>query len=193
MVKKSILYFSNPGEENTDHTLKEAKIRADELGIKDIVVASTRGNTAVKVLEVFRDYNVVVIPHVTGLRQPGVQTMSNEIQEKIQEAGGKIVIMTHTFSGVNRAIQSKFDTMFPVGIIAQTLRMFGQGMKVVVEIVAMAMDAGEISANKDVIAIAGSSRGADTAVVIKPANAHRLFDMVIKEIIVKPSSLEKKN
>jgi hypothetical protein len=79
--------------------------------------------------------------------------------------------------------------MFPVGIIAQVLRMFGQGMKVVVEIVAMAADAGVIPVDKDVIAIGGSHRGADTAVVISPANAHRLFDIVVKEIITKPSSI----
>jgi hypothetical protein len=93
------------------------------------------------------------------------------------------------FSGVDRAIQARFDTVYPVGIIAQTLRMFGQGMKVVAEIVAMAADAGAIPADKDVVAISGTGRGADTAVVISPANAHRFFDMVIKEIIVKPSSL----
>jgi hypothetical protein len=53
----------------------------------------------------------------------------------------------------------------------------------------MAADAGVIPADKDVVAIAGTGRGADTAVVITPANAHRFFDMVIKEIIVKPNSL----
>ena len=67
--------------------------------------------------------------------------------------------------------------------------MFGSGMKVVVEIAAMATDAGMIPADKDIIVIAGSGRGADTAVVIKPANAHNLFDMVIREIIAKPSNL----
>lgn len=188
-LKKSVLYFPGPGEVNTDETLKEAKIRADELGIKYIVVASTRGNTAVKALEVFKGNSVVVVPHVTGLKEPGVQELSNEIQEKIRASGGKIVIATHAFSGVNRATQAKFDTMFPVGIIAQTLRIFSQGTKVAVEIVAMATDAGETPADKDVIAIAGSGRGADTAVVIKPANSHRLFDMVIKEIIAKPCQL----
>ena len=188
-LKKSVLYFPGSGEVNTDETLKEAKIRAEELGIKHIVVASTRGNTALKALAVFKGNSVVVVPHVTGLREPGVQELSNEIQEKIRASGGKIVITTHAFSGVNRAIQAKFETMFPVGIIAQTLRMFGQGTKVVVEIVAMATDAGVIPADEDVIAIAGSGRGADTAVVIKPANSHRLFDMVIKEIIAKPCQL----
>jgi hypothetical protein len=189
MAKKSILYYSSTGEVNTDQTLSEAKHRADELGITDIVVASTRGNTAVKALEVFKGYNLIVVPHVTGLRKPGVQEMSDDVQEKIRTAGGKVVIATHVFSGVDRAIQARFDTVYPAGIIAQTLRMFGQGMKVVVEIVAMAADAGVIPADKDVVAIAGTGRGADTAVVITPANAHRFFEMAIKEIIVKPNSL----
>jgi len=189
MAKKSILYYSSTGEVNTDQTLSEAKHRADELGITDIVVASTRGNTAVKALEVFKGYNLIVVPHVTGLRKPGVQEMSDDVQEKIRTAGGKVVIATHVFSGVDRAIQARFDTVYPAGIIAQPLRMFGQGMKVVVEIVAMAADAGVIPADKDVVAIAGTGRGADTAVVITPANAHRFFEMAIKEIIVKPNSL----
>jgi hypothetical protein len=127
---------------------------------------------------------------VTGLRNPGVQEMSAEMQARIRDGGGRIIIASHTFLGVDRAIQSRFDTVYPAGIIAQTLRMFGQGMKVVVEIVAMAADAGAIPIDTAVIAIAGSHRGADTAVVIKPANSHRLFDMEIKEIIVKPRTLK---
>lgn len=184
--KKTILYFSNPGEINSDETLKAAKDRAKDLDIKDIVIASTRGNAALKAIEVFKSYNVVIVPHVTGLRDPGIQELSNEIREKILANGGKIVIAGHAFSGIDRAIQAKFDTVFPAGIIAQTLKLFGQGMKVVLEIAAMAADAGVIPIDKDVIAIAGSGRGADTAVVIKPANSHRFFDMAIKEIIAKP-------
>ena len=95
----------------------------------------------------------------------------------------------HVFAGAGRAIRSKFDTVTPAEVIAQTLRLFGQGMKVVVECASMAADAGLIPADKDIISVAGSSRGADTAVVIKPANSHRLFDMVVREIIAKPSSL----
>jgi hypothetical protein len=187
MPRKEILYFESPGEVNTDETLKIAKERADELGIRDVVVASTRGGTGVKAVELFRGYNVVVVPHVTGQREPGQQELTEENMKKIEKAGGKNVIAAHTFSGVNRAIQVKWETMYPSGIIAQTLRLFGQGMKVVVEIAAMASDAGAIPADKDILVIAGSSRGADTAVIIKPANSHRLFDMVVKEIIAKPN------
>lgn len=188
-MKKTTLYFTGPGEVNADETLKVAKERADELGIKNVIVASTRGATGLKTTELFKGYNVVVVPHVTGLREPGVQELSNEVAEKIKAADGKIVIAAHTFSGINRAIQAKWETMYPAGIIAQTLRMFGQGMKVVVEIAAMAADAGVIPADEDVLVIAGSGRGADTAVVMKPANSHRLFDSVVKEIIAKPRAL----
>jgi hypothetical protein len=186
--KKSILYFEGPGD-YTDETLIASKERADELGIKDIVVASTEGTTALKTVDAFKGYNVVVVTHVTGYQEPGGQEVSEEREKKIREAGGRILTAAHAFSGVNRAIAQKFDTVYPAGIIAQTLRLFCQGMKVVVEMTAMAADAGLIPADKDVVAISGSHRGADTAVVIKPANSHNLFDIVVKEIICKPGNL----
>lgn len=189
MPRKEILYFSQSGEVNSDETLKIAWERTEELGIKNVVVASTRGNTGVKTVDYFKGYNVIVVPHVTGLREPGQQELTDENKKKIEEKGGIVVIAAHSFSGINRAIQAKWDTMYPAGIMAQTLRLFGQGMKVVVEIAAMAADAGIIPVDKDVLVIAGSGRGADTAVILRPANSHRIFDMVIREIIAKPSHL----
>jgi len=186
--KKSILYFQGPGD-HTDETLKASKERAEELGIKDIVVASTEGTTGLKAVDVFKGYNVVIVTHVAGYKEPGGQEVSEERMEKIREVGGKILTAAHAFSGVSQAIRKKFETVYPAGIIAQTLRLFSQGMKVVVEITAMAADAGLIPADKDVVVIAGSHRGADTAVVIKPANSRDIFDMVVKEIICKPGNL----
>ena len=187
-TKKSILYFPGPGD-HTDETLKAAKERADELSIRNIVVSSTEGTTALKALDVFKGYNVVVVTHVTGYKEPGELEVSDETAEKIRARGGKIVTAAHAFSGVNQAIRNKFDTVYPAGIIAQTLKLFSQGMKVVVETTAMATDAGLIAPDRDAIAIAGSHRGADTAVVIKPANSRAIFDMVVKEIICKPGNL----
>jgi hypothetical protein len=70
---KSTIYFSSPGEVDTEETLKAALERAKELGVKDVVVASTRGSTGLKAVEVFQGFNVVVVPHVWGLRGVGVQ------------------------------------------------------------------------------------------------------------------------
>jgi len=50
----------------------------------------------------------------------------------------------------------------------------------------MAADAGLISTDKDMIAIAGTGKGADTALRILPANASRFFELRTKEVIAKP-------
>jgi len=41
-------YFENPGKENTEAVLDITRQRAEERGIKTILVASTTGETAVK-------------------------------------------------------------------------------------------------------------------------------------------------
>ena len=51
-MESKTIYFENPGRENTEEVLRSVKQRAEELGIKTIVVASTVGNTAVKATEV---------------------------------------------------------------------------------------------------------------------------------------------
>jgi hypothetical protein len=50
----------------------------------------------------------------------------------------------------------------------------------------MAADSGLIPIDEDVVAIAGTGRGADTALRIQPANSSRFFHLKIREIIAKP-------
>jgi hypothetical protein len=92
-------------------------------------------------------------------------------------------------SGVERAVAKKHGGIYPALLIADTLRLFGQGTKVAVEISIMAADAGALS-GADIIAIGGTARGADAALVLKPANQTDLFDMRIREIICKPRQFE---
>lgn len=156
------------------------------MGIRDIVIATSRGITGAKASEVFKGFNLVVVAHFTGFKEPGFQELTEENRRTIERNGGKILICTHLFMGVERAIKATFNTAYPAEIMAQTLRLFGQGTKVAVETVAMAADAGLIPIDKDVIGIAGTSMGVDTALVIKPANSTKLFDVVIREVIAKP-------
>jgi hypothetical protein len=83
-------------------------------------------------------------------------------------------------------MRKKYNTFVLGEVIADALRIFGQGIKVVCEMAAMAADAGFVRTDEDIIAVAGSGRGADTAVVITPANTHDFFDMRIREILCKP-------
>lgn len=185
-IKKSIVYFSRPGKENTEDTLNAAKERAVELGIDTILVASTGGATAVRAAEHFRGFKLVVVCHSTGLREPDVQEMDPEARSAVEAMGGVVHIATHAFGGVGRSIRNKFNTYQTEEIIAQTLRIFGEGLKVVCEIALMAADAGLVRTDREVVCIAGTGHGADTAVVLQPVNAQKFLDMKIKEIICKP-------
>jgi hypothetical protein len=49
----------------------------------------------------------------------------------------------------------------------------------------MACDAGLIPP-EEVIAVAGTGRGADTAAIVKAESSNRFFDIKIREIIIKP-------
>ena len=180
------VYFENPGSENTEEVLRIAKQRAEELGIKTILVASTRGDTAARAMEVFNKSRVIVVSHATGMREPNTHEFTEENRKMVESKGATILTTTHAFGGLSRAMRKKFN-MYVLGeVIADTLRIFGQGMKVVCEISMMAADSGLVRTDEDVIAIAGSSRGADTAVVLKPVNTHAFFDLKIKEILCKP-------
>jgi hypothetical protein len=179
-------YFEKPDKENTQRTFELAKRRAEELGVKTILVASTRGETGVKACEVFQGYDVVVVTHSTGFKEPDFQELTDENRAAIEAAGGKILTCQHAFGGVGRAVRKQLGTYELEELIAYTLRLFGEGMKVAVEICLMAADAGLVRTDEPVIAIAGTGKGADTAVVLKPANAQAFFDLRVLEILCKP-------
>jgi hypothetical protein len=190
-MESTITYFDKPGgEENTDRTLALARRRAEELGIKTVVVASTVGGTAVKAMDVLKGYRVVIVTHTDGFHEPNTQEFTAENRKAVGARGGTILTTTHAFGGIQRALAPPGQRPSPglaMGdVIAQTLRTFGQGMKVACEIAAMAADAGLVRVDEEAISIGGTGRGADTAVVLQPAYVHHYFQLKVKEIICKP-------
>lgn len=186
MMEIQSVYFPEPGTGNTEKTLEIAKKRAEQSGIKTIVVASSSGETGVKAVKLFANYKVVVVTHSTGFPAPDAQELTPENRSKILEKGGLILTATHAFGGVGRAVRRKFHTYQVDEVIAQTLRVFGQGAKVACEIILMAADAGLIRTDEEVISIGGTWSGADTALVVKPAHTQDFFELKVKEILCKP-------
>ena len=192
-MEAKAVYFDNPGVENTDQTLKLAKERAQQLGIKTILVASTTGRTAAKAVEVFKGMKLIIVRHSTGFREANAQEFLEDNLKVVQSNNVPVLTAAHAFGGLSRSMRQGDVVAAPatyvVGdIVASTLRVFGQGMKVACEIAVMAADAGMIRTDEDIIAIAGVGRsgGADTAAVIKAEPAHRFFDLKVKEVICKP-------
>ena len=188
-VERKTVYFETPGKQNTESVLELVKNYAQAEGVRNIVVASTTGETGVKASKAFRGFNVVVVSHHVGFQETGVWELKEENRRKILENGAKILTATHALSGVERAVRKKFGTIMPLELVAHTLRLFGEGTKVCVEITIMAADAGLIPVDREAIAVGGTGRGADTALVIKPATASRFFNLEIREIIAKPRSI----
>jgi hypothetical protein len=186
MMEIQSVYFTESGSANTEKTLGIARKRADQLGIRTIVVASTSGETGVKAVNVFANRKVVIVTHTTGFQAPDAQQLTPENRAKILERGGIILTATHAFGGVGRAVRRRFNTYQVDEIIAQTLRVFGQGTKVACEIALMAADAGLIRTDEEVISIGGTGSGADTALVIKPAHTQDFFELKVKEVLCKP-------
>jgi len=181
-------YFVNPGPKNTESTLEAALERAKMLKIKKILVSSCGGKTAFKALDLFgKEFSLIIVTHVTGFKEPDHQELPEKERKLLLEMGAAVLTAQHAFGGVGRAFRNETGTYQIDEIIAYTLRTFGQGTKVAIEIALMAADAGLVRTDEDVISIGGTASGVDTALLIKPAHTHNFFDLKVKEIICKPS------
>ena len=180
-IEETITYFEVPGQQNTEKTLNLAMARAKARGIKKIVVASTRGDTARLAARLFAgtDIKMVVVPHQYGFIRGG-QGFPQDLIFELEQQGHRVYFGTMLFH-----TDDLYGTRFP-SVMAMLLRTICQGMKVVHEILLMATNGGCVAAGEKVIVITGTGRGADTSVVAIAAPSTRLHELHITEIICKP-------
>lgn len=183
----SITYFHKAGRQNTASALQLGFERARELGIRKAVIATTLGNTPIAAAALNSGLEIIAVSHVAGFKEPNTQEMTPENQQAMAEAGIRIITAQHALGGIGRAVRVKFQTYQVNEIIAATLKLLGQGFKVVCEIAMMAADAGAVRTDETVLVIAGTGLGADTAALVEPAYSHAFFDLKIVEIICLPS------
>jgi hypothetical protein len=183
-MEKTILYFDEPGEANTDETLAIARLRAEQLGIRQIVLASTHGFTAKRAREVFDGLKVKIIAvTICASFDNEGWTMREDERLALQRLGIIVLTATHTLGD---DVSAAFDPAAPNAVVRETLYTFCQGMKVAVEVALMAADAGLLDMSQEVIAIAGTGSGADTAIVLHPAYSRKFQQLQIREILAKP-------
>jgi hypothetical protein len=185
-LEMTCTYYGEAGSQNTAQTLRLAQQRADELGIERVLVASTSGETGALAAEAMPGGRIIVVTHSTGFAAPNQQELQDEYRARIQAAGAHLLTCQHALGGVGRAVRRKLGSYQVDEIIAFTLRLLGDGLKVACEITMMAADAGLVRTGDEVIAVGGTGHGADTAAVIRAANAQDLFDLRVLEILCKP-------
>ena len=173
-------YFSTPGEGNTQAVIEVAAARAKERGIGKVLVASCSGKTALTAAKVFPPgVRIIAVTHVTGFLRPNFQELSEDIRQELERKGVTVLTCQHAFGGVGRGIRKKLATYQVDEIMAYTLRTFGQGTKVAVEIAVMAADAGLVQTDEEIISLGGTASGVDAALVIQPANSADFFDLKV--------------
>lgn len=167
-LERKIVYFEAPGEENTTAVLTSAKERADELGIKHVLIPSVRGASAEKALDFFANTDVTLFFVGTDPAR-----FSPETEKHITDSGFKL------------AFYKQVDYQYPDDV-KNAFRRFGQGTKVAVEVTLIAAQQEIVEPGAEVVALGGSAKGFDTALVIKAATSDEFYELEIREILCKP-------
>ena len=183
-----MFYFEKPGRENTAACLEVVKQSLDENGYKNIVIASTTGETGILFSEALKGkgINIVVVTHSSGYKEPNTLEMPAKITDAIESNGARVYTGTMLTHSIETAFSAKFNGLYPTLVVAQALRRFGEGAKVCCEIVMMAVDAGLIPEGEEILAVAGTARGADCVMLLRSAASKRFLDLKVLEILAKP-------
>lgn len=157
-------------------------------GFTNFIVASTTGSTGVLSAQALkdRDVNLVVVGHSVGFKEPGHDEFLPGHASEIEHLGGRVLRATILTHSIETGMAQAFGGTYPTMIVANSLRRLGQGMKVCCEIVMEACDAGLVPENQEVIAVAGTGRGADTVCIIRSKASKRFLELVVLEILAKP-------
>jgi hypothetical protein len=179
-MEERIVYFEKPGQENTQAVFDVVDGALSELGIRKVVVASTRGDTARYAMDRYKgqDIRLIVVPHQYGFGPE--QRFPQDLIERARKEGHEVYFGTMLFH------QEKVFGQGPAQWVANFLRAFCQGIKVCVEILLMAGNAGLVEEGEQVVVVAGTGRGADTALVMTGATSGNLKGMHISRILCKP-------
>jgi hypothetical protein len=155
-------YFKTEGKENIDTTLELVKRTAEELGIRNIVVASTTGFTAEKALDILKDLSITLT--VVGTAR---SRFSNQTFKRLDDMGHHVCF--------SREVPSDYpDTA------SLAYRRFSQGVKVAVQIAVIAAEKQFVSPDEDVVSIGKW----DTALIIKPSATFEVLK--VRELICMP-------
>jgi len=185
MEDKTTRYFEEPGGANTAHCLNIAKGEARDNGYRYIVVATTTGETGAVFAEAFKgtDANLVVITYADD---KGQSRIPENTMKKIVDSGATLFNAPSISPLVDKTFAEECTEGSPSSIVSQTLSRFGQGMKACCECVMSATDGGLLQEGMEVVAVAGTLKGADTVTVIRAASSKRFRELRVLEILAKP-------
>ncbi len=199
MPEQPLLLFEKPGPACTAGVLEAVRRRLERGGPSHLVVASISGRTALRFARIVAQMDVSVVC-VTGPPSwdvfPEYESPRPEagIRRQLEELGATVVDRTiSSFSDTVDYSAARFGLVPPSWLIVETLvGVGGYGLKTAIEATVMATDAGVVPPFTEVVAVAGTDRGADTAAVLVSTFANCFFSLQperrfqVKEILAMP-------
>lgn len=184
---RQVEYFEKPGKENTHRCVEIVAGLVGE-GFTNVVVASTSGRTALEFARRLQGtrVNLAAVTHNVGYAGPNQDECEPAARVELESLGVRIFTGAILTRGIEAALMKKHQGVYPAYIVAQSLRLLSQGVKVCAEIVAEACDAGFLPEDVDVVAVAGTGRGADTVAIVEAHPSDRFFDIRFRQILAKP-------
>lgn len=194
---KNIFYFNVCGQANTKKALELAIQRAHELKIEKLVVASETGISALKAADMLQGSGIdlIVVTSAAGTKIEStiigdlrIGIPNKKIWNQLEKNGAEIVRATDPLFNIGAALeQNRVPTL--ATLIRLCLKVISSGTAVCITATLMATDNGVLREGEEVVAVAGSWIGLDTALVVRATNSVNLLKagaMQIKEIICKP-------
>lgn len=197
IIKRQVYYFDEPGEENTKWVIEAVSQRLEVGGIRKVVIASTSGKTAVEFARSLKSKaELVCVSEAPYRREWGEQwpCLKQEFRQELEKLGVAIIDKAPYVFHSSVLDAARWSDVFPERLVKETLYSFGQGMKVAVEVALTAVSCGYVTPYEEVIGVGGSSKGADTAIILRATYPASLFDkdpakrLEIREIIAMPVS-----
>jgi hypothetical protein len=190
-------YFEEAGKENTDAVVRVVRDRLAEGDLSTVIVASTTGYTALTFADALHGQDVTLVsvaetPLIREIWGAEYPCLLPDARRELEQRGVIVADRVPYLFHSSVLDQSRWKAPAPEEIVRDTLYAFGQGLKVAVEVALIAVASGFVEPFQDVIAVGGTSRGADTAIVVRATFPNHVLSqdedkrLKIREILCKP-------
>ncbi len=183
-MKRTIRFFPHYGPENTGEVIESVIERLQDTDIQTLVVASSTGEMAIRMAQRLQETDLPVRiiavcdpPWAIG-KVPKAGRISDDNKARLMAMGAEVVdtvpYASRAYStGASNNVYEALDLLV---VVFDAFRMVGgNGLKVAIEVALMATNAGRIQPGQEVISVAGTGNGLDTAVVVKAAYSIDIF------------------
>lgn len=156
-------YFDKPGKQNTQKTLELAIKVAKKKRIRKIVLASATGFSARQAAKIRSGLKLIVV----GIER---RTFPKYLVKQLERANHQVIF--------RREVESAYPQEKTI------YQSVSQGTKIALEVALVATLRKAVKVGEEVIAVAGTGVGADTAVIVKAAKDFEY--LTVGELICKP-------